>query len=603
MAAQIVHRGPDDDGFHVDRESGVALGARRLSVIDVAGGHQPMTNESGTVVAALSGEIYNFSLLREVLQRRGHTLRSRCDTEVLVHLYEDYGVELLHALEGMFAFVLWDAEERLLMAARDRFGEKPLFYAEAGGELALASEAAALTRAGVVRARLAAEALDELFVLGYIQAPRTVFEGVRQLPPGHLLTWRQGDQTVSVRPYWQAPRLDAPPRRLKVHELIAELDDLLTRSMRSRLVADVPLGFFLSGGVDSTLVAALAARDQAAPIKTFTVGYDFGSTSELEPARGAAQVLGSEHHELILSGEDVAARAPTALAQLDQPLADPAFIALHLLAEFARRSVTVAVGGEGADELLGGYPRYRWLGLVHRLDDAIAAPLLPAAGRVAQCGPRGSRVKRFGAALRTASLAERQLDWVTEGRQHARRRLYGPRLRALAASDVTAPWDLNGRANERGVAGALMRLDQMHWLPDNVLAKADRATMLASLEMRTPFLHRELAEFAATVPASVHLHNGGKALLRHVLRGLAGSEAADRAKRAFRVPAPEWLRGPLAGTFQAQLADSALYRDGWFSRGPVRAHFDAHRAGEDHSLVLWPLFVLGCWLDGGAGTA
>jgi asparagine synthase (glutamine-hydrolysing) len=602
MNAQIVHRGPDDDGFHIDRDAGVALGARRLSIIDVAGGHQPMTNESGTVAVALNGEIYNFAPLRELLVRRGHRLRSRCDTEVLAHLYEDHGVDLVHALEGMFAFVLWDAATETLIAARDRFGEKPLFYAEADGQLMLASEATALTRTGLADATPSADAIDEFFVLGYVQSPRSIFEGVRQLPPGHLLTWRRGDGRATIRPYWQPPVLNAKRRDESLDELTAELTDLLTRSMRSRLVADVPLGLFLSGGIDSTLVAALAAKHHPAGIKTFTIGYDVGSTNELEPARASARMLGSDHHELVLSGRDVAARTPGALARLDQPLADQAFIALHLLAEFARQSVTVAVGGEGADELFGGYPRYRWLQLANRLDHSVPAPVLNAAGRAARWAPSGSRAERFGMTMRTPALADRHLEHVTAGRRASRADVYGPAMWELAGSDLTSAWDIGKRMNGRHAAADLMRLDQMHWLPDDVLAKADRATMLASLEMRTPFLHREVAEFAASLPVELHLRDGGKALLRRLLKELAGPSYAKRAKRAFRVPVSDWLRGPLVPAFEEQLSSSAMYRDGWFDRGRVIGTFKAHRHGEEHSQLLWPLFALGCWFDGRSGT-
>jgi asparagine synthase (glutamine-hydrolysing) len=603
MAAQIVHRGPDDDGFHVDRDAGVALGARRLSIIDVAGGHQPMTNESGKVAAALNGEIYNFASLRALLVRRGHVLRTHCDTEVLVHLYEDHGPDLVHALEGMFSFVLWDAEAGVLVAARDRFGEKPLFYAHRDGALAIASEATALTRTGVAPATIDPEALDAYFVLGYVEAPRTIFAEVRQLPPGHLLVWHHGERRLQTRPYWQPPVLDAPARRADVGELTAELEELLVRSMRSRLVADVPLGLFLSGGIDSGLVAALAARHHPSGLKTFTIGYDVGDTSELEPARASARQFGSEHHELVVSSAEVAARTPAALGRLDQPLADQAFIALHLLAEFARQWVTVAVGGEGVDELFGGYPRYRWLELTRRVQRAVPAPVLATAAAGATLAPERSRARRFGSALATRSIGERHLDWVSAGRRHVRPALYGPALQAHAKVDVTAAWGLDGTGDERHAAAELMRLDQLRWLPDDVLAKADRATMLASLEMRTPFLHREVAEFAAAVPVETHLADGGKALPRRLLHDLAGPELARRAKRAFRVPVADWLRGPLSGVLDDQLDGSALYGDGWFRRDAVRALAAEHRAGErDHADTLWPLLALGCWFDAGAGA-
>ena len=389
MNAAMVHRGPDDEGHNTDASCGVSLGARRLSVIDVEGGHQPLCNEDGTVWAALNGEIYNHPRLQELLRERGHTLRTGTDTEVLVHLYEEYGAELVHALEGMFAFAIWDTAKRTLIVARDRFGEKPLFYAPVGDGVAFSSELTSLAAGTDLGAELDPIAVHEYFVFGYVPGERSIVAGVRQLPPGHLFTWQPGG-ALAERRYWSPPAA-AVTSAESTPDLVSELGRLLSDSVRSRLVADVPLGVFLSGGVDSTLIAAIAARESSAPVKTFTVGYDVGDVDESENARQTAKEIGSEHHELILSVEEIAARVPEVLRMLDQPQADQSLPAFQAIAGFARESVTVAVGGEGADELFGGYPRYRWLARAEALHGRVPAALAGPAARLLEAGlPAGN---------------------------------------------------------------------------------------------------------------------------------------------------------------------------------------------------------------------
>jgi asparagine synthase (glutamine-hydrolysing) len=600
MNAAMVHRGPDDAGLHVDGALGVALGARRLSIIDLAGGHQPIANEDGSVWAVLNGEIYNHPALRAELRGRGHVLRSQTDTEVLVHLYEDRGDDLIHALEGMFAFAVLDARRGRLLLARDRFGEKPLFYTTHDGALTFASELDALRAGSDVPLELDPAAVDEFFVLGYVTTPRSIVRHARQLPAGHLLTWAAQTAKPAVRRYWSPPIPCSPARASRPPAaLVMETLRLLTASVRGRLLADVPLGVLLSGGLDSTLIAAIASHVSDAPVKTFTVGYDVGAVSETRAARATAAALGTEHRELILSGEELAHRAPKVLAMLDQPIADPALVALHAVAEFARREVTVAIGGEGADELFGGYPRYRWLARARALDGRVPAPLRRAATRtLAPVVPR--RARRVLDVLEPQTSAERHLDWVTSGRRHARAELYGPVLRDAVDDGAVARAIGEAVGNGAGASlpGAFMALDQRSWLQDDVLAKADRASMLVSLEMRTPYLHRELAELAARVPPSVHLARGGKQLLRGALDRVA-PHAPRRPKQAFRVPAADWLRGPLRATLEDQIAGSRVYADGLLDPQAVRDRVNRHVAGgRDESAVLWPVLALGLWLDG-----
>lgn len=596
MNAAMTHRGPDDEGIYRDEAVGVALGARRLSVIDVEGGHQPVGNEDGTVWAALNGEIYNHPALREHLLERGHVLRSGTDTEVLVHLYEEYGDALVHSLEGMFAFALWDARRRQLLIVRDRFGEKPLFYHEADGVLTFASELTALLAGSAIPRDLDLESLDSYFVFGYVPGPESIVRGIRQLPPAHALVWEPG-QACEIRRYWQTPDVSVKPTE-SLRQLTDETGRLLRRSIGSRLIADVPLGVLLSGGIDSSLIAVLAAEVSSRPIKTFTVGYDVGGVAETEGARITAREIGSDHHELVLEETDLAKRAPRVLADLDQPLADQALVATHAIAEFCRREVTVAVGGEGADELFGGYPRYRWLRRAARLD-AVPDRMRRSAASLAAAMPARGRLERLVPVLEPQPTIERHIDWVTSHRRQLRRDLYGPALVGTFEAHRVAE-RLHAEADEsfgRGAPDAAMRLDQRHWLPDDVLAKADRASMQNSLELRTPYLHHELAEFAASVPESIHTAAGGKQLLRKLAQDL-GLSASARAKTAFRVPAADWLRGPLAQVVDEQLRSGVLYEHEILNRDYVARLVSEHRdRTADWTQALWPVLALGLWAD------
>jgi asparagine synthase (glutamine-hydrolysing) len=566
MNAAMAARGPDQDRTYTDFFSGVSLGTRRLSIIDVTGGRQPLGNEDGTVWVALNGEIYNHAVLREKLRRRGHSFTSDVDTEVLVHLYEEHEAGMVHALEGMYAFALWDARRQELLVARDRFGEKPLFYAQQGGELLLASELDALLAGMNHEPELDPVSVDSFFVFGYVPGPASIIRGVRQLPPGHILRWKRRSRHVHVEPYWNPAESGPPNSRDAFNELVAETGRLLELSVRSRLVADVPLGVLLSGGLNSTLIAALAARVSENPLRTFTVDYESGAASEAAEARRTAEELGTEHHELVLTQEQLLARVPALLAGMDQPLADPALISLHAAAEHARRDVTVAIGGEGANELFGGHPRYRWLWRSER----------------------------------PHSTLERHLAAVTGRRCPLRGRLYGPALRGHAsengfASHLTAR--LNG-ASDGPVIRQLMLLDQLQWLPDDVLVKTDRAGMRVSLEMRAPYLNRDLAAFAGTVSERIHVGDGGRALLRALLAQVAPEAARRRPTPASTVPMADWLRGPLAPLLDTQLAEGTAFAEGWFDRGEAAALVTEHRDGtRDRSSAIWPLLAFGLWLD------
>lgn len=594
----MVRRGPDDAGTHVDAATGVALGARRLSIIDVSGGHQPVSNEDGTVWAVLNGEIYNHPGLQGILRERGHTLKSGVDTEVLVHLYEDHGENLIHALEGMYAFAVWDAKARKLLVARDRLGEKPLFYSVADGELAFASELSPLLRCGVT-ARLDPAVIDQFFVFGYIASPWSAVSDVCQLPPAHLLRWDADAREHTVERYWTPPT-EAERGKLDQTQLVEEVRGLLETSMCSRMISDVPLGVFLSGGLDSSLIAALAARETS-QLKTFTVGYESGDVSELEPARRVATALGTDHHELVLSDAEAAQEIQSLFANLDQPIGDQALAPLHAVSRLARESVTVAVGGEGADELFGGYPRYRWLARAEIVQDRVPAAITRPVAAALAAASGEARWRRLADVIAPRDPLVRHLDWVTERRRVERSRLYGVRLHDYLFGG-SALDSLRSRVGE--IDGGddpikrFMRLDLEHWLPDDVLQKADRAGMLASLEIRTPFLHRNLVELALTLPSSVHLKQGGKALLRDTLKDVAPEAAWGRSKTAFRVPSAEWLRGELGDVLLRQTDGGRLFSEGWFNPDAVRQALRQHRDGNvNRSAVLWPLLALGTWYE------
>jgi asparagine synthase (glutamine-hydrolysing) len=599
MSAALRHRGPDDHGLHTDTRCGVSIGARRLAIMDVAGGHQPLSNEDGTIWVAFNGEIYNGVELRRQLTERGHRFSTTCDTEVLVHLYEDFGDAMVHALEGMFAFSIWDEKRARLLLARDRYGEKPLFLHESGGELLFASELTALLEAKPSLRRLSPAGVDAFFVFGYVPGPGTIVPEVRQLPPGSLLSWDKERGRGEERRWWSPPQ--APPECL--HEpfsaLAAEAERLFQDSVRTRMIADVPVGVFLSGGIDSTLVTSAATRESSQQVKTFTIGYDTGSFDETHQARLVAKALGTDHHEVVLDQVEVAARAPALFARMDQPLADQALVPLHALSEFARPLVTVALGGEGADEIFGGYPRYRWIERASRVEARLPRATRSLAGmlRASRISAAERLVERAG----PAPVLERHLDWVTAGRRHHRQELYGPRLAGVGAGAVLDRLSERAGGVDGGSAGRrLMRLDQVDYLPDDVLVKTDRAGMLVSLEIRTVYLQRRLAEFAASVDTSLHLGAGGKTLLHAMLpRDMATPRGRGRFRKvAFRAPTSEWLRGPLAPTLHAQLENGSIYEDGWFDRGAARDLISQHLAGErDNSDLLWPLLTFGVWAD------
>lgn len=613
MAEAIVHRGPDGEGLL--HEGPVALGMRRLAIVDVAGGQQPIWNERRSVAVVFNGEIYNYPALRERLLARGHTLATHSDTEALVHLYEDHGLELMQHLDGMFAFALYDFEAQRLLIARDRMGEKPLHYTQADGQLLFASELKSLLRHPAFQARLEPRALSRFLQHEYVPSPMSIFQGVHKLPPAHFLVLEGGE--LSVKPYW---RLDLTPRPKppKPHEAAAELRERLGVAVRKQLMADVPLGVFLSGGLDSSTVAALATQ-AGSRLKTFAIGFEDASFDESDHAATVAKHLGCEHHLEVLSPSKLVDLVPQLMPRLDEPFADPSVLPTHLLAAFARKHVTVALGGDGGDELLGGYPTYQAAKMASWYD-AAPAPLRAAVlmgGRAVAFGlptrhdnlTLDYKLRRFTMALDQPPL-ERHVQWLgalNPGEQAVvcSLDLVGDLMLDEAYDHLRGLW-----AQSEGldpVARAL-HLDATSYLPDDILVKVDRATMATSLEARAPFLDHHLVEWIAGLPSSYKLRGfTTKWLLREAAKPLLPDGILARPKKGFGIPVAKWLRGELKASMLDWLAGDRLKAQGLFDEAAVHQLIREHLDGKlDHRKALWALMVFQMWhhtwLEGRSGN-
>ena len=587
MTAAIHHRGPDDHGTFED--AGCALGHRRLSIIDLsAAGRQPMTNEDGTVQLAFNGEIYNFQELRHDLVARGHTFRSRTDTEVLVHLYEERGDAMVEALRGMFAFALWDAPRRRLLLARDHFGQKPLFYAEVGETLLFASEIKALLAAGVP-ARPDPAALDLLLRIQAVPSPSTCFADIRRLPPAHVAV-REGDGPLRLRRYWSLA--DAPRRRIGLDEAVDEAAALCRAAVAEQLVADVPVGVFFSGGIDSSIVLAASAVDGRRP-QSFTLGYDEAAYSEVDAARRAAEGQPTDHHVVVMRAAD-AARPERLIEMFDEPFPDVAALPLAHLARHARAHVKVALTGDGGDELFGGYEHHLvgyWLARLAPLDRlrAVAADLLLRAAR--RAGPRVDRARRVLGPLSAPSWRAAVTAMRTAVPDGLRAELYTADFLRAVDGAAAAPYLF-------GDGGDLFAASGDRFLADRLLMKTDLATMAASLESRSPLLDLRLAELAAGL--SPDLKIGGrqtKQVLRRVLARTAPPAVWQRAKHGFTMPLDRWLgaelRDLVGDTVLAPGARVAAYQ-----RPETLARmYREHCAGTANwRRILWTALLLELWL-------
>jgi asparagine synthase (glutamine-hydrolysing) len=597
MLRSLSHRGPDDEGS-IERGTG-AIGARRLAIIDLAHGHQPMTNEDGSIAAVQNGEIYNFIALREQLVSLGHAFATRNDTEVLPHAYEEWGDAFVQRLRGMFALAVWDAKTATLVLARDRFGKKPLVYAQIPDGIAFGSEIQALLTHPQVSRAVDARAIDDYLTYGYVPAPRTAFAQIRKIPPGHVLVWH-GD-ALQVRRYW---RLAFTPKlRISLDDAAAEVRIRIEEAVRVRLMSDVPIGAFLSGGLDSSTVVAFMARHSERPVRTFSIGFGDQKYDELAYARIVARAFGTDHHELVVDSADVDV-LPMLVRHLGEPHADSSIVPTYHVARITRQQVTVALNGDGGDELFAGYDRYKAAALarltIERLPRGVASAIAAAAAAV----PLGAGVprtiqrgRRFLAALGLAP-EPRFLRWTGYFTGPLHELIAGERLRALgardpvvllaAASAVTGATD----ASERYMAS-----DILMNLPGDLLVKMDIATMANSLEARSPLLDHELAEFVAQLPASYKLSPlRSKILLRRAMKDILPTEILQRSKMGFSAPVGAWLRGPLRSMFADLVLSPTAAARGYVSPEGVRVLFDEHVSGRaDRTPWLWCLLMLELW--------
>jgi asparagine synthase (glutamine-hydrolysing) len=599
MCDVLRHRGPEDSGTFV--EGGVGLGMRRLCIIDLAGGHQPIANEDESVQVILNGEIYNHEALRRELLARGHRFRTRSDTEVLVHLYEDEGERMLQRLRGMFAFAVWDRRRKRLLVARDHFGQKPLFYTESGGRLIFASEIKALLAHDPSLATLSPFALDQYLTLRFVQAPETFFERIRALPPAHFLVWENG--TTRIERYWDLTY--GPKWTYSEAETLERIDALLAETVALHLTSDVPVGAFLSGGLDSTLIAAYASKVLGPELRTFSMGIPYRDLNELPAAAAVAKLYGTRHfaEEVIPS---VGADLPRLIAALDEP-ADPLSICLLHLARMTAREVKVVLGGDGGDELFGGYDRYaadRWLD-AYRAVPAVVRDLV--ANQVLQRLPDQFTFKSFTHKLRWVDLMARktggeryaeslQYFWFNEAR---RTELYTPGFRARLAGrrPETCLLDLYATGNADDAVDRMMYVDVMSRLPGQSLTILDRATMAYSLESRAPFLDPRFAEFMARVPVNLKIRGRR---LRYLERRLGERylppEVLARKKQGFASPLMYIMDDEVRTLAPALLLRSELVRDGYLEGATVKRLVDEHLARRrDHGNRIWLLLSAEVW--------
>ena len=599
MCERIIHRGPDSEGLFVT--NGVALGMRRLAIIDLVTGEQPAFNEDNSVTVILNGEIYNYRELRNELEKRGHAFRSASDTEVLPHLYEEYGDEMLRELNGMFAFALWDSRRRRLLIGRDRFGEKPLYWGVFDNTLLFASEPKVLLAHPAVKPALNLQALRQYLSFDYVPAPLSIYDGINKLPAAHKLVLEDG--RVEVERYWCLSYKTAQPVPSET-EAADHLRELMADAVRMRLVSDVPLGVLLSGGVDSSSVAAFAVRASSEPVKTFSISFAEASFDESAYARGVAKFLGTDHHEERLSANLAANLVSEIGAWMDEPFSDPSLVPTYLLSRFTRKHVTVALGGDGGDELFAGYPMYaglRWGEFYKRLPAPLRKRLVEPIIKLLPVKTKNLSFDYKAARFVTGS------KYDTVARHHVWFGSFTPEEQtelltadALAASDDDIYAQARQFAEECDNEDQVTRMqsvDTRLYLAEDILTKVDRASMAVSLEVRAPFLDPRVAEFAASLPANYKLRgHKTKYILKKAVHELLPPFVTKRGKKGFGVPVAEWLKVKLRPLARDLLSPERVRRAGVFNPDYVARLQDEHERGiANHRKLLWTLLMFELW--------
>ncbi len=600
MCAAIRHRGPDEDGFYFD--GAVGLGMRRLSIIDLKSGQQPIHNQDRTAWIVFNGEIYNYRELRQQLEDLGHTFYTNSDTEAIVHAYDQYGADCPKYLRGMFAFAIWDSRTRELFLARDRVGKKPLLYAQVNGQMIFGSEFSALLLHPDISRDIDAEALHHYLSFMCVPAPLTAYRAIRKLEPGHSLRWRAGE--IKIERYWQ-PDFS---KKIEISEQEAgeRTIEILRDAVKVRLMSEVPLGAFLSGGIDSSAVVALMSEESSTPVKTFSIGFEEQDFSELHHARRVAEHVGADHHEFIVR-PDALEVLPLLVEHYGEPYADSSAIPTYYVARETRKHVTVALNGDGGGESFAGYERYAAMRLAeryHRIPALLRETVVrQAIELIPSSETKRSRIRDVKRFIQAASLpkVERYLRWVSVFDSEAKQDLYTEdfrqQTRGVSAAGMLDPWF--ARANGSGIVDAALLTDIMTYLPNDLLVKVDIATMANSLEARSPFLDHHVIEFAASLPEQFKLRGlTTKYLLKRMLKQLLPAENLDRRKMGFGVPIGHWLRGKLQPFLRETLLAEASLSRGLFRPEAVRRLVELHTRGErDHSHQLWTLLMLELWFQ------
>lgn len=599
MCDVIRHRGPDDEGFFLD--GGLAIGMRRLSIIDVAAGHQPISNEDGTIWIVFNGEIYNFAELRADLLARGHKFQTRSDTETIIHLYEEEGERCVERLRGMFGFAIYDQNKRKLFLARDRVGKKPLHYTVVNNTLLFGSEIKSLLQHPDLTRNVNFEAISDFLSFGYVPDPATAFRGISKLPPGHTLTFQDGQ--INIRSYWDfnynATAQDEPPQSEAYY--VERVRELIAEAVRIRLVSEVPLGAFLSGGIDSSTVVGMMTRQLDQPVKTFSIGFSEASFDELFYAGIAARHFQSDHHEFIVT-PDVCRLVEEIVWHHDEPFADASSVPSYVVSKMAREFVTVVLSGDGGDEVFAGYGRYaedRRLARFERIPALIRRQILMPLSRAL---PQAAYGKNF---LRHISLegGARYIDSVTFFNEDIKAQFFSPDFRQAlnGHSSGNAFAQIYATPKNAGHVERMLYLDGKTYLPGDILTKVDRMTMAHSIEARVPLLDHNLIEFVQKIPTSLkltdHAHGDvGKYILRKAVADMIPREILDRPKRGFGMPVAKWFKQELREMLYDTLTDRTTRERGYFNQAALQSLISEHLSGRrDNSRHLWSLLTFELW--------